>query len=128
MGRLTFHKTERLTQKKIISRLFERQGSVVHRKNLIIAFLPLDEVRPSRAQVLLSVSKRKFKRAHHRNLLKRRMKEAYRLNKSTLLASLEEKNKYIAIAFIYNQTKQLAFTEIEDAVKAGLDEIDKRYS
>ena len=48
----------------------------------------------SQAQVLFSVPKRQFKHAVDRSLIRRRMKEAYRLNKELL-------SKPYYISFIY---------------------------
>lgn len=55
----------------------------------------------SEAQVLVSVSKRHFKRAVKRNRVKRQIREAYRLQKSPLINTLGSLNKRLAIAFIY---------------------------
>ena len=60
-------------------------------------------------QVLLSVSKRNFKRALDRNLIKRRMREAFRLNKHLIAAS----NKLL-IAYIYSAKEILTFAQIQE--------------
>jgi len=51
-------------------------------------------------QILISVSKKRFKRAVDRNKIKRLIKESYRLNKSKHLKKSENGN-YWLIAYIY---------------------------
>ncbi len=62
-------------------------------------------------QVLVSVSKRYHKRAVVRNLLKRRIREAYRLNKYFL------EGRSLSIALLYSSNDILEYKLIEDAVR-----------
>ena len=52
------------------------------------------------ASILISVPKKRFKRAVKRNLVKRQVREAYRKNKHLLLDALASRNKRLIIAFI----------------------------
>ena len=92
-----FPKNERLSSKKLIDNVF-LSGKGIFVYPFSIKYLPCDETKQN--QVLISVSKRKFKRAVDRNLIKRRIKEAYRLNKSTFLKQNKE-SRYLLIASIY---------------------------
>ena len=75
-------------------------------------------------QVLFSVSKRNFKLAVERNKIKRRMREAYRLNKAPLLSL----SKKYALAYIYTARKILPFKEIEAKLKVSITRLEKELA
>ena len=68
------------------------------------------------AQAMFVVPKRNYKKAHDRNKLKRRMREIYRLNKSTFYEALRLKNKKLIVAFIYTGKKQEEYSVIEKSI------------
>jgi ribonuclease P protein component len=81
--KFTFSKQEKLTQQSIIDLIFKKDSPIVVEQFVYpfrILFLNQSKNYPN-PKVLISVSKRKFKKAVDRNLLKRRIREAYRLNK-----------------------------------------------
>ena len=82
----TFPKEEHLCRKKLIEELFSKQGSSFGVYPLRIVWIPAPAPTSAPPQVLISVSKRTFKRAVDRNRLKRLIREAYRLNKYRLTA------------------------------------------
>ena len=79
-----FPKEEHLCRKKLIEALFSKQGSSFGVYPLRIVWVKTAAPTPAPPQVLISVSKRTFKRAVDRNRLKRLVREAYRLNKYRL--------------------------------------------
>ena len=95
MGKLTFKKEERLNKEKWIQELFEK-GSSFHLYPFRVVYLPHPDPQYPAHQVLISVSARNFKNAVDRNTIKRRVREAYRLNKLKILAP----GKWL-IAYIY---------------------------
>ena len=84
----SFPKSEHLCLKSTFDELFKSRKSI-YGNGFKIVWMTNNE-KSTTAQVAISVSKRNFKRAVHRNLLKRRIKEAYRLHKLPLIQLLEE--------------------------------------
>ena len=84
LRRHTFPKEEHLCRKKLIEELFSKQGSSFGVYPLRIVWIKSEMPTTASPQVLISVSKRTFKRAVDRNRLKRLIREAYRLNKYRL--------------------------------------------
>ncbi len=95
----TFPKEERLNSKKLIQELFE-EGSSFYLYPFKLITLPNPDKDSKKHQILISVSKKKFSRAVDRNLIKRRIRESYRLNKH-FLYSEERAIKPLLIAYIY---------------------------
>jgi len=71
----------------------------------------------------VSVPKRLFKRAVDRNLLKRRIREAYRLNKPELYAILFKKGIKLDLMIQYQSREIESFHVIERALIKGLDKL-----
>ena len=76
--------------------------------------------------IVVSVPKRCFKRAVKRNLLKRRIREAYRLNKQLLPVSMPDGGT--DILFIYSTKEVLDFSAVQEAVTSSLTAIAARVA
>ena len=83
---------------------------------LKVVFQKTDATQANPVQAAFTVSKRNFKRAVKRNLLKRRMREAFRLNKSGLYDELAAKQLHIAVMFVFIGKDMIEFSIIEKAM------------
>lgn len=114
-------KHEILKSKKNIEELF-KNGSSFFLYPYKVFYLP--NAKTENNQILFSVSKKYFKKAVDRNLLRRRMREAYRLNKS-ILTDEHCDSLSISIALIYISKLKLPFTDIENKLKQVLVRLNK---
>ncbi len=115
----TLRKAERLNKKKIVERMFAGGANSFAIFPLRVVYLVVEETDVP-VSILISVSKRRFKRAVKRNRVKRQIREAYRKNKVVLSALLEERGIKIALGFLYLSDKLIDSTEIETKMKTAL--------
>ena len=114
--RETFDKSERLCSTKTITALFE-SGNIFYTSLFKVVWGKSPVPLPLPAQVIFSVSKRGFRLAVTRNLLKRRMREAYRKNKNSLYEHLTSVNKQIAFVVILKGNTVMDYVTIEKSMK-----------
>jgi ribonuclease P protein component len=125
MTAYTFRKEEKLCSQKIIGEMFLSGNSflcyplkVVWKYETLLTSFP--------AQVVFSVPKRLFKRAHDRNLLKRQLREVYRYQKQDLYESLELNDRKIAMMIVYIAKEKLEFGQIEGAMTKVIAKLKKK--
>lgn len=121
----TLRKPERLNRKKVIEKMFAGGSRSFSVFPLRVVYLPVGEL-DAPVSILVSVSKRHFKRAVKRNRMKRRIREAYRVNKQELLNVLAQKQIRLAVAFIYLSDDLVAFSVIEERMKTALARIAEK--
>lgn len=118
----SFNKIERLCSKTAIDDLFANGKSKTQFPiKLIYKVSEFESPFPVRAMFV--VPKKKHKRANKRNIIKRRMREAYRLNKHNLYKSLLN-HKY-DIMFLYLSNEENDYRVIESKMLQLLKQIQE---
>jgi ribonuclease P protein component len=123
----SFQKAERLCFQKEMDFLFEKGNSFISYP-LRIIFVEKKPDSGADASTLISVSKKKFKRAVKRNRIKRLIREAYRLNKEPFLQSLRERESGMLVGFIFIGKTLSRWDEIETAVVKALKLLQEKQS
>jgi ribonuclease P protein component len=109
----TFTKSERLCSKVIIDKVFEK-GRVIAGPSFKLIWLKADKAEESPAQIVITVPKRSFKKAVDRNILKRRIREAYRKNKNTLYEQISSETYFLML--IYTGRTIIEYKETEEKI------------
>ncbi|MBR6655172.1 MAG: ribonuclease P protein component [Alistipes sp.] len=116
-------KLEKLRSFGAIRRLFtEGRGGFVYPLRYVVYAEHSDNDEMS-VEVLFSTPKKFLKRANKRNKVRRRMREAYRLNKHLLYTS--EDPRMLHVALIYSSKEVIDFNTIENATKRILENLAK---
>jgi ribonuclease P protein component len=123
--KFTFKKEERLRSKALIDKLFLEGKSVLIPPFRLI-YLPLELPLTVPIQIFFSVPKKRFKKANQRNLIRRRLKELYRLKKPFLYQKLNSKNKSYVMAFIYTSNTVLNSQYLDERINILFEEWQKR--
>ena len=117
--RYTLSKAERLSRKRDIDLLFaEGQSFIAY--PLRVVYTVIEEQRSVPASILISVSKKKFKRAVKRNAVKRQIRESYRIRKQALFEPLQTTGWYFAIAFIFLEKELASYETMEKAMEKAI--------
>ena len=122
MKQFTLGKSERLKSRKRISEVYA-DGEKEHIFPLLMIFLVSEsEDAHPQAKCGFVVSKRRFKRAVDRNMIKRRMREAYRKNKFILIDRIDSKYS-VDLLLVYIANVKVSYHQIEHATKQLLDRL-----
>jgi ribonuclease P protein component len=120
MPDVRLRKEERLKSRKHLSILFT-DGRSVPAFPLRIIWIMADRQGAYPVRAAFSVSRKRWKRAVDRNLFKRRMREAYRLQKHVLYEQAAiPPDKEIHIACLYTADINCPFEQIQTSMQKGL--------
>ena len=111
-----FPKNQKLCNEKSIARLFENGNSISEQPFRIIYNIDNNN-EDVFLKALIVVPKKRVRLASDRNVIKRRVKEAYRLQKTELEKYLKSNNHQLNLAIIYQKHKILDYKLIEVKIK-----------
>ncbi len=121
-------KTQRLFKKKAIIALFDKgKGFNFYPFRVIINVTTPENNDEAIPRILISVSKKRFRRAIKRNRIKRLVREAWRKIKHELLCKCMGKNITLDIALVYTATIIIDFKDIEKKIKQLIERLQNEY-
>jgi len=124
----TLGKEERLKSNLSIQALL-KQGKVVSSFPLKIYwdFSP-DTHQKYPVRAAITVPKRKFRRAVDRNLMKRRLREAYRMNKHVLYETLDQHQQKIQLIILLLSDEFIPYGQLEKGMQKILHQLVNKLS
>ncbi len=118
-----FNKEERLCSKKYLDLLF-KNGSSFLLYPFRITFLLVAEPHKYPAQVVINVAKKRYKHAVDRNLIKRRTREAYRLQKEEkLYPFLNKPDQLLLLSLQYVGKEKYNYSVFEKKLSGALQKL-----
>ena len=124
----SIHTSQRLKSEKQIQHLFWKGKSLfVYPVKVQYFRQNAGEGEKGGLQFGVSVSKKHFKKAVTRNLLKRRMREAFRQQKEELETALMASSVKITLMFLFVAKEELSYDVIQEAIHQIVKRLVKKY-
>ncbi len=122
--RFRLAKKERISGEKRIESLFAN-GSSFMSYPFRVVWLRSDAGSATWASVMVSIPKKRLKKAVDRNRMKRLTREAYRLHKQHLTDLLKAGGDHLEIAFIYVKDETSDFITVEKGIVKAIRELGR---
>ena len=119
-----FHKKQKLCSETVIKEMFSN-GKSFTTSALRLVWKVDDNQDEVAVKSIIVVPKKKIRLAVKRNIIRRRMKEAYRLHKIELENMLKNRGLHLSIAIIYQKGKILPYKTLEEEIKLILERLSK---
>jgi ribonuclease P protein component len=127
-GKHNFPKREKLKHRKSIQFLFAKGSSIIIHPIRVVYYtqpaIPKEDV----PKFSVSVSKKNFGKAVDRNQLKRRIREAYRLNKNPLVQFCKEYKTSLHMMWIFTGHELKEYADILGSVQSLLQKLNHKLS
>lgn len=137
--RFTLRKSAKLRHRTLVQSLFE-SGKTVYAGPLRLTYRPMTDEELSASfrvrvpdlmgpvQLMITVPKKKRRHAVDRVLMRRRIREAFRLQYRNLRRMVEENDgiRTLSVAVIYTQAENLPFCDISSAMDSALAKVIKK--
>jgi ribonuclease P protein component len=125
MNENSFGRTEKLKSEKSITELFE-SGKSLSSPPIRLIYLFKSHIENNNVKTGFAVSKKNFRKAVDRNLIKRRMREAYRLKRGSFINEINNSSSGLVMIFVY-QAKEIAdYNVISNCIKELLTKLSAK--
>ena len=120
---------ERLKSKKQVGRLFDSgKSQFIYPFKLFYLIEAQENPQDWPVQFSVSIPKKKIKGAVQRNLLKRRTREAYRLNKLPLDSIFTNSEYKISLMLVYMEKEVKKYNVLEKSIIKHLNELNRKVN
>lgn len=119
----SFPKQDKLCGEIRIGKLFsEGKGFIVYPLRVVYREVKAENIQ-SPLRLMISVPKKKVRKAVHRNYVKRLIREAYRINRVQLLKEIASSGMNFDLAVIYLTNEIIPFSQVNEKMTIALQKL-----